>query len=258
MFGMFGIFVQFMIGVWCVITLAVLWRCETPRRDFCTWVGDMSKQLVGAGWGHFMNIFLALLFGEAIQSEATNNQCVWYLVGFLSDIFCVTFLCWWLTSSLRPVIKQRCGIDIGEYDGGPAEKAEGYQEADTSGTGMAWWLMWISQTALWLGIMTSVKVVVSIVVFLLQDWLYTGIALGFHLLKVCGHEEAQLVMSVIVVPVVGDAFQFAVQDTFLKRKVGNHGSYEELQNTGGTELQGSTRGGAGMETRGGSPRIEGL
>lgn len=233
LFGIFGIFVQCMIGVWCVVTLVVIWRCETPRRDFCTWLGDMSKQLVGAGWGHAMNIFLALLFGKAIDSAATNNQCVWYLIGFLSDIFCVTFLCWWVTSSLRPHIKERCGIDIGEYEGaGPGDKAEGSQEDDTSvpsETGMTWWLMWFAQTGIWLLIMTSVKAVVSVVVYLLQDWFYTWLATAFRILNLCGHAEAQLVMSVIVIPVVGDAFQFAVQDTFLKRKMEQAPSYAELR-----------------------------
>lgn len=232
LFGLFGIFVQCMIGVWCVMTLVTLWRCEKNRRDFCTWIGDMSKQLVGAGWGHAMNIFLALIFGSALESEVANNQCVWYLVGFLSDIFVVTFLCWWVTSTLRPHIQDGCGIDIGEYDSpGREEKSDASQEGDAleANEGMAWWRMWSCQTGLWLLIMTSVKVTVSIGVYLAQDWLYTGLATAFHTLGLCGHENAQLVTSVIIIPVIGDAFQFAVQDTFLKRKVEEQeqNSYEE-------------------------------
>lgn len=232
LFGVFGIFVQLMIGVWCVLTLVTLWRCEKNRRDFCTWLGDMSKQLVGAGWGHAMNIFLALIFGTALESEAANNQCVWYLVGFLSDIFVVTFLCWLVTSNLRPHIKEQCGIDIGEYDQAAGERSDSSQEGDVlepdEQAGMAWWMMWICQTGIWILIMTSVKVAVSICVFLAQDWLYGGLATIFHSLGLCGHEHSQLITSVIIVPVIGDAFQFAVQDTFLKRKA-EEDSYEECQ-----------------------------
>merc|ERR1719401_1263301 len=66
--------------------------------------------------------------------------------------------------------------------------------------------------------MTSVKVVVSIGCFLAQDLLYTGLAWIFHVFGLCRHQRAQLLTSVILVPVVGDAFQFAVQDSFLKKK----------------------------------------
>lgn len=237
LFGVFGIFVQFMIGMWCVVTLACLWRCETPRRDFCTWLGDMSKQLIGAGWGHFMNIALALIFGKALMSEANNNQCVWYLVGFLSDIFCVTFLCWWATNTLRPYIRQHCGIDIGEYETGPevasAEDSHEGMQGDAMTKmpptkAMSWGLMWCCQTGIWLLIMTCVKVTVSICVFLAQEFLYAWLAGAFSFFGLCGHQNAQLVTSVIMVPVLGDAFQFAVQDGFLKRKVKSEdGGYEK-------------------------------
>ncbi|CAE8623110.1 unnamed protein product, partial [Polarella glacialis] len=73
----------------------------SPRRSFLTWVGDMSKQMVGAGWGHCMNIATAVVFGVELESSAANNQCVWYLVGFLCDISFVTFLCWAVNAAIR-------------------------------------------------------------------------------------------------------------------------------------------------------------
>lgn len=174
----------------------------------------MSKQMVGAGWGHFMNIFVALLFGEALETANTNNQCVWYLVGFVSDIVFVTFLCWAVTTAARPLIQRRCGIDIGDYDS--ASNSDG--QSDKQQPAFPPWLMWCVQTAIWLGIMTLVKAVVSLGVYLAQDLLYTGFAVAFRALGLCHHQRAQLVTSVIIVPIIGDAFQFAVQDGFLKKK----------------------------------------
>eukprot|EP00931_Biecheleriopsis_adriatica_P112932 TRINITY_DN87804_c0_g1_i1.p1 TRINITY_DN87804_c0_g1~~TRINITY_DN87804_c0_g1_i1.p1 ORF type:complete len:253 (+),score=35.12 TRINITY_DN87804_c0_g1_i1:31-759(+) len=208
LFGIFGILVQVLIGAWCLLTLLVLWRMETPRRPFMTWLGDMSKQMVGAGYGHFLNIFVALLFGEELESAASNNQCVWYLVGFLSDIFFCTFLCWVVTKAMRPVIKERCGIDIGDYDSN--------DNVDDGRQSIAPWVMWCLQTGIWLGIMTAVKAVVSLGVYLAQGPLYGSLASAFHVVGLCHHQRAQLLVSVVFVPIIGDAFQFAVQDSFLK------------------------------------------
>uniref|UniRef100_A0A6U6Q5L4 Uncharacterized protein n=1 Tax=Zooxanthella nutricula TaxID=1333877 RepID=A0A6U6Q5L4_9DINO len=234
LFGLFGIFVQGLIGAWCMFTLVVLWRCETPRRPFLTWLGDMSKQLVGALWGHFMNVFVAIIFGRALDSDSLNNQCVWYLVGFMSDILFVTLLCWLATAALRPVCSQRCGISIGEYDNaaqsehGMASKScdDAIKDLDVSRPAErasafavpAMWRMWILQTAIWLAIMTVVKILVSLWAYWMRHTLYNMFAMVFQWLSLCGNQNSQLVTSVIVVPVVGDAFQFIVQDGFLKRR----------------------------------------
>jgi len=218
LFGRFGIFVQLLIGAWCLLTLVVLWRCEAAdkRRPFLTWLGDMSKQLVGAAWGHFMNVFLALFVGNELEGGSTlNNQCVWYLMGFLSDIICVTFLCWWVTSAARPLIRKKCGIDIGEYE---QDSHSPSPDGVAMVKGVPPWAMWCIQTGIWLAIMTAVKVVVSIGVFAAQNYLYVWLALAFQYGGLCHHQRAQLITSVIVVPVIGDAFQLAVQDGFLKRR----------------------------------------
>eukprot|EP00930_Biecheleria_cincta_P028719 TRINITY_DN20028_c0_g1_i1.p1 TRINITY_DN20028_c0_g1~~TRINITY_DN20028_c0_g1_i1.p1 ORF type:complete len:252 (-),score=38.73 TRINITY_DN20028_c0_g1_i1:61-789(-) len=221
LFGVFGILVQCLIGVWCVATLLVMWWLETPRRSLLAWLGDMSKQMVGAGYGHFMNVGVAILFGEALTTAAANNQCVWYLVGFLSDIFFSTFLCWLLTTALRPVFRRNCGIDIGEYKD-DANLADGQAS-------MSPWLMWSLQTAIWLGILTVVKAVVSLGVYLAQEPLYSGLASLFRQVNLCHHQRAQLVVSVVLVPIVGDAFQFAVQDSFLKNNVATATTKEEVE-----------------------------
>lgn len=219
LFGLFGILVQGLIGAWCLVILLLLWYFEKPRRSFLTWFGDMSKQLVGAFWGHFMNVFLAMFLGNMLNESADNNQCVWYLVGFLSDIILVTFLCWIMTTLLRPLIKFRLGFDIGDYDG--AGSGSGFIEIgaeDARPRNGSHFLMWFGQTGLWVLIMTVVKLVVSIGVYFSQELLYTGVALLFRVGGLCHHQRAQLVTSVIIIPVIGDAFQFVMQDSFLKNR----------------------------------------
>lgn len=48
--------------------------------------------------------------------------------------------------------------------------------------------------------------------------IYVWFALAFQGLGLCGRLNLQLIVSVVVVPVIGDALQFAIQDTFLKKK----------------------------------------
>merc|ERR1740121_1976359 len=232
LFGLFGIAVQCFIGVWCVFTLFVIWRCENVevRRNFCTWMGDMSKQMLGAGWGHFMNVFFAIIFGEAVEESAFSNQCIWYLVGFLSDILIVTMLCWLVVSTLRPHIRKHCGIDIGEYESGggntaPSREEEIFEpEKEEEGSGIPFWMMWCAQVVIWVAILSVVKSTVFYVAYLAQDWIYTGIDAFFVWLNLCGHPRRQLLSSVIIIPVIGDAFQFIIQDNFLKKRTESDGS----------------------------------
>jgi len=240
--GPFGILVQTFIGVWCFLTLVVLWKMEKHQRPFFVWLGDMSKQMVGATYGHIMNIFLAMLFGEALEEDSTKNQCVWYLLAFLSDIIFVTFLGWLATRAARPWVRQRYGIDIGDYGGEEAPNAvcllastEGLGKATGPGKNKGThfvarfppWLLWCCQTAIWLAILTAIKAVVSVGLYFGQGPLYAGLAWVFSSTGLCGHHRRQLAVSIIVVPVIGDAVQFAVQDGFLKKQE-PHSKYAEI------------------------------
>mmetsp|Transcript_158796 Transcript_158796/g.289522 ORF Transcript_158796/g.289522 Transcript_158796/m.289522 type:complete len:247 (-) Transcript_158796:36-776(-) len=215
--GWFGIAVQLFIAVWCFLTLLFMWRIETHRRSCGTWFFDMSKQGAGAAWGHVMNVIWAIVCGNLLKTGTHHNQCVWYLVGFLSDIIFCTFLSWAANAALRPIFLRRCKIDIGDYEGNTDTAPAGASGTKASGPSVSAG-MWMCQTFIWLGILTVVKIVVSIGCWLGQDFLYTSIADCFRAFGLVGHDRAQLIASVIIVPVIGDAFQFAVQDTFLKRK----------------------------------------
>merc|ERR1719387_338362 len=154
LFGLFGIAVQVLIGVWCFVVLVILWRWERPRRSFSTWLGDMSKQMVGAAWGHFMNIAMALIFGLAPNGATpANNQCVWYTVGFVSDIIFVTVLSWIVTEAVRPIVLDRYGIDLGDYEDthGESEEEEDNASFRSRFSGLMSWRIWVRQTGIWLG-----------------------------------------------------------------------------------------------------------
>lgn len=228
LFGTFGIAVQVFIGAWCFLVLFVLWRLETPRRPAHTWFGDMSKQMIGAFWGHMMNVYMAVYFGQWLDPPEANNQCVWYMVGFMSDIVFVTALCWLVTLWVRPCVQQRCGLDLGDYEEPlsnmrPVSAVDGEDASSSLGDSRVDWRIWSFQLLIWLGIMTFVKIFVFYFAYVFQGLFYFWTAVTYHFFGLCGpnqwHRRMQLVVSIIFVPIVGDTIQFAIQDSFLKKKM---------------------------------------
>eukprot|EP00927_Polykrikos_kofoidii_P041451 TRINITY_DN3533_c0_g2_i1.p1 TRINITY_DN3533_c0_g2~~TRINITY_DN3533_c0_g2_i1.p1 ORF type:complete len:300 (+),score=49.00 TRINITY_DN3533_c0_g2_i1:203-1102(+) len=232
LFSVFGIFVQAFIGFWCVFVLFVMWRLEEAgkRRSCMTWIGDMTKQMAGAGCMHFLNAFCAVLFGSSLASSSSlSNQCVWYLLVFVSDITLCILLSYLAVRTLRPILLERCDIDIGNYDDAGAaqplidealetERSKATPLSARDGSALVSLGKWALQTAIWVVIVTVVKVVVFFVVFLTQEKLYNVVAWVFAHVGLCGHQNLQLIVSVVVVPVIGDALFFAAQDCFLKRR----------------------------------------
>eukprot|EP00419_Tripos_fusus_P069176 CAMPEP_0172881882 /NCGR_PEP_ID=MMETSP1075-20121228/118651_1 /TAXON_ID=2916 /ORGANISM="Ceratium fusus, Strain PA161109" /LENGTH=87 /DNA_ID=CAMNT_0013734437 /DNA_START=495 /DNA_END=758 /DNA_ORIENTATION=- len=85
--------------------------------------------------------------------------------------------------------------------------------------------------------MTVVKAIVSVGLYFGQGPLYAGLAWIFRTVGLCGHHRRQLAVSVIVVPLIGDALQFAVQDGFLKKQELPSKSSEPVPETEGTGAQ---------------------
>ena len=78
--GMFGFFVQFILGVVCFSVLIIKRQLESPKRSFIVWLLDISKQGISTLLLHFFNLF----FSIAVSSE-NEDQCVWYLNNVLLD-----------------------------------------------------------------------------------------------------------------------------------------------------------------------------
>eukprot|EP00927_Polykrikos_kofoidii_P041450 TRINITY_DN3533_c0_g1_i1.p1 TRINITY_DN3533_c0_g1~~TRINITY_DN3533_c0_g1_i1.p1 ORF type:complete len:275 (+),score=49.87 TRINITY_DN3533_c0_g1_i1:38-826(+) len=220
LFSFFGVLVQGFIGFWCVFVLFIMWRLEDAqmRRSCMTWIGDMTKQMAGAGCMHFLNAFCAVFFGSAVGSSSPlSNQCVWYLLVFVSDITLCIFFSYLAIRTLRPILLAHCDIDIGNYDDSPSFD-EGTPPLVKSLPTWGSFRKWVLQTAIWVLVVTVVKLLVFFIVFLTQDKLYNIVAWVFAHVGLCGHQHLQLIFSVVVVPVCGDALFFAAQDRFLKKR----------------------------------------
>lgn len=229
--GTLGIAMQVAITVVCAAALIGVWLCETPRRAFLTWVFDISKQVVGAAYGKLYNIAQSVIFASLLSSSlAHQDQCVWYLMSITTDCLFLTFLLWGACAFSRPILLQRYGIDIGEYDeplkrdaDADADKAlacdledrtcEKSRELCPPEQVQAYFV----QLFIWLGLITAVRLCVSVVLFFIQAQLYEFYAGVFTVLGLVD-PTSKLVFAVLVFPSCADTFQIVVQDRFLKKQ----------------------------------------
>lgn len=224
--GWVGIAVQVAITVVCAIAYIAVWLMESPRRNFMTWIFDISKQVAGSAFGKLYNIAQAIIFAELLRlSSDQQDQCVWYLMGIFIDCFVTTFLCWGANTLARPVLLRRYGIDIGDYGEEAGFQTEchmhspGSETDDSIGTRAPKpisFKMYLQQLGIWLSIIMAVRLLVSVGLFFTQHEVYTFCEGIFQFF---GVEDPtwRLIFAVLIFPALADTFQIVVQDNFLKK-----------------------------------------
>ena len=74
--------IQVVLGVIALCVLILKRQREKPRRPFKVWALDASKQVMGAGFAHLLNIGLAIWFSSAAGS---GDECAFYFINFFID-----------------------------------------------------------------------------------------------------------------------------------------------------------------------------
>merc|ERR1719408_1238675 len=88
----FGFIVQGLLFAVCVSSLLFKWYMETPRRLFKIFLLDSSKQIVGAGVIHCLNMLCAMLFSTF--EGAMADECAWYWINIMIDTTLGCVICW--------------------------------------------------------------------------------------------------------------------------------------------------------------------
>mmetsp|Transcript_69351 Transcript_69351/g.203042 ORF Transcript_69351/g.203042 Transcript_69351/m.203042 type:complete len:418 (-) Transcript_69351:135-1388(-) len=230
-----------------LVSLSVLaikhwWEQHTQRSDRSTarFFFDSSKQLVGAGWMHAMN----LLFAQVLASHTSEDSCEWYWIEIMVDttlgvyvefsVMQLVVSCrhwrWEALRDLAELVQESCieseggGADAERADGagGAAEAGDLQQgllqaEGGTSGQhdfgdilarlSLTRYLM---QLAVWLVVVTIMKLVMLTLmgVFGPQFLDLAQVILGcFRSMPVF-----ELFFVMILTPALMDAVQFVLQD----------------------------------------------
>jgi len=185
------------------MALASLWikrHHELPRRKFSTWFMDVSKQAFGACYAHILNMIIAAVIAGNVRGDAVlQDQCAWYAINYLIDttlglVLSIGFL-------------RLLDLIANEWDWVSLKHSGVYVGKDGI-------LHWINQMFAWLAILTIVKVIICVFMWLVSEPLaYMG-AWMFGPLQ--SNIRFELLFVMIFFPGVLNIIYFWITDGYLK------------------------------------------
>ncbi len=200
--GMFGFFIQFVLGVFCFSVLIIKRQLESPKRSTIVWLLDISKQGISTLLLHFFNLF----FSVAVSAE-NEDQCVWYLNNVLLD-GTIGVLFQWIFVRCLEILARKLKIETltsGCY--------YSYEQNEFSENTIDY-SIWASQMGIWCLISTLSKSLIYIILNIFIDFFnkFGGDILEYFK----DNPKLELIFVMIVVPSLISCFQYWVTDNFLK------------------------------------------
>ncbi|KAH6606515.1 vacuolar membrane [Trichoderma cornu-damae] len=221
--GPFALLVQAALGGLAMLSLVYKrWR-EHPQRPVKVWFFDVSKQVFGSVLVHMSNIFMSMLtsgrfsikVGPAVVERLmprgddtyVPNPCSFYLLNLAIDttvgipILIVLLRVFSALASLTPFGKPAESIQSGYYGNPPN----------------AWW--WLKQSFIYFAGLFGMKLCV-LIIFIMMPWISRvgDWALGWTE----GNEKLQVAFVMMIFPLIMNALQYYIIDSFIKRKVSDH------------------------------------
>jgi hypothetical protein len=203
LFGPFGFFVQFTLGVISFGTLIIKRQLEYPKRTVRIWLLDVSKQGISTFLIHFLNLFLAV----TISKQNDEDACVWYLDNVLLDTTIGVLFQYILIRSFE-IIARKLKIDTllsGCY----------YAIGTTEfGDDTIDYSIWASQMGIWC-LITSISKFINYIILIGGNKFFKKFG-NLILEKLQPYPKLELVVVMIFIPVITSVFQYWVTDNFLK------------------------------------------
>ncbi len=217
--GPFAILVQAALGGLALLSLVYKrWR-ERPQRPVKIWAFDASKQVFGSVLLHLANLLMSMFSAGQIQASvaqaATNaagvnggkyqpNPCSFYLLNLAIDttlgipILIIILRLLTAGASLTPLAKPPESIRSGNYGTPPRA---------------TWWL---KQSMIYFMGLLGMKICVFII-FELLPWI---VQVGDWALRWTeGNEAIQIAFVLLIFPLIMNAMQYYIIDSFIKNKV---------------------------------------
>ncbi|CAK9107898.1 unnamed protein product [Durusdinium trenchii] len=181
--GLQGLLVQLLLFGCCVGTLVAKKVCEGERTWFQFGL-DSSKQFIGAGWVHVLNLLCAEILGSQMGD---GDECEWYWLNIMLD------------TTLGVLVEYLLLRVVADALNNLLESAEA--------------IMYAKQLGMWLTIVTFMKLFMVVLMVLLAKPLTLA---ARECLKPFMNPLLKLLVVMIVTPAVMNAFQLWVTDNFLK------------------------------------------
>lgn len=217
--GPFAIFVQGALGALALLSLVFKrWR-EKPQRPLKVWAFDASKQVVGSVLLHLLNLLMsifpggqigdsiaqtaALTLGTEVTEVYQPNPCSFYLLNLAIDT----------TVGIPILIGILKVLTIGASYTPLARPAESIESGHYGTPPKAGW--WAKQCLLYFLGLIGMKICVFIL-FQLCPWL--GRVGDWALRWTEGNEAVQIAFVMFIFPLIMNAMQYYIIDTFIKQK----------------------------------------
>ncbi|KAK1732460.1 STIMATE family protein [Skeletonema marinoi] len=206
-------FTSFVQGLLAAFALASLWvkrQQEKPRRKFLTWFLDVSKQAFGACYAHVLNMIISAIIAEnAMGGDTLDDECAWYAINYVIDttlglVITIIFLDWLekMAKYFNWTSLKNSGVYVGR---------EGIMH-------------WAMQMMAWIIILTLVKVIICVVMWLTSAPLaYIGAIL---FLPLQSNIRFELLFVMIFFPGVLNIIYFWITDSYLKAGGHQEGCHE--------------------------------
>jgi len=203
-----------------VAVLLFKYRRESGDRTASEFFMDSSKQLVGAGWIHVLNI----LFAKGLEAHfEAGDQCHWYWLNIVLDCTLGVAVEYVLMLFLTSFIQKMSPAQADDFDTGDYKGKDGSCHA----------VKYVKQILLWLVIVSLMKICMCAIMAIGHNSL---IGLAQALLSPFANDATlKLFVVMILTPVCMNAFQFWMVDNFIKRQ----GKGVDVSND--LELDGSMR-----------------
>jgi len=208
--GIFSIIVQGLLFLVCSCSLLLKWRFERYRRTLKIFLLDTSKQIVGAGYLHMLNMVFA-----SLQNHG-EDQCAQYWMNLMLDCTLGLVVVW---------ITLRCSEFLCDFSSGYYSVADGIDWENNPN-----YTRWACQIVGYLCIITVKKTLIYILLWVSNPAALDMAIAATHWIR---KGNIRLLYVMIFSPLVMDTFSFWVQDWFLKFQF----HHSEMSDGGSTERE---------------------
>ncbi|CAH7685770.1 vacuolar membrane protein-domain-containing protein [Phakopsora pachyrhizi] len=218
--GPFSILIQTFMALVILISLLIRRHREKPKRKLRIWTADVSKQIIGQAFVHFLNIFIS----DSLASSPTQgNPCALYFMNILIDTTLGVFILYIALRSITSLITytfERPASSLGLL----------------TGTYPYPFLMsWSKQLAVYLLSLVILKLVVVWMFWLGGESLTR---FGDRIINgISSDGKVQVLMVVMVGPTCLNVMQFLLVDSFIKHHLEELDDYEEDEQEGLDHLE---------------------
>lgn len=202
LFDELGLIIQLILIFVCMTVLLFKKLFEKEKRDWLTFLLDVSKLIYCQSTQHIINLFISYGLGENVGLE-----CELYIINILTDCT-INVLFQYI---LYKAIVKMLTIRSGEY-------------FDSNGGFLLF--EYLKQSLIWIGIVFITKIFLFGLLFIFKQTLFT--VAYYTLLPLKENPKIKLFFSLIIIPLVLNTFQYLVTDDFLKYHHSNDNEYKNV------------------------------